>query len=98
MMSIAVAGLVANIVSFWLLHGGSGEKNINLRAAALHVLGDLLGSVSAIIAALVILYTGWLPIDPLLSILVSCLVLRSGWRLLRESLHELLEGTPVVVN
>ncbi|MEN3258874.1 CDF family zinc transporter ZitB [Sodalis endosymbiont of Spalangia cameroni] len=94
MMSIAVAGLVANLVSFWLLHGGSGEKNINLRAAALHVLGDLLGSVGAIIAALVILYTGWLAIDPLLSILVSCLVLRSGWRLLRESLHELLEGTP----
>ncbi|MGL9773328.1 MAG: CDF family zinc transporter ZitB [Sodalis sp. (in: enterobacteria)] len=94
MMSIAVAGLVANIVSFCLLHGGAGEKNINLRAAALHVLGDLLGSVGAIIAALVILYTGWLPVDPLLSILVSCLVLRSGWRLLRESLHELLEGTP----
>ncbi|WP_406703117.1 CDF family zinc transporter ZitB [Sodalis sp.] len=98
MMSIAVAGLVANIVSFWLLHGNSGEKNINLRAAALHIWGDLLGSVGAIIAALVILYTGWLPIDPLLSILVSCLVLRSGWRLLCESLHELLEGTPQQFN
>ncbi|KYP97606.1 zinc transporter ZitB [Sodalis-like endosymbiont of Proechinophthirus fluctus] len=95
MMSIAATGLVANILSFWLLHrGGSGEKNINLRAAALHVLGDLLGSVGATIAALVILYTGWLPIDPLLSILVSCLVLHSGWQLLRESLQELLEGTP----
>lgn len=94
MMWIACAGLAANLVSFWMLHSGSDEKNINLRAAALHVLGDLLGSVGAIIAALVIIYTGWMPIDPLLSILVSCLVLRSGWRLLRESLHELLEGTP----
>ncbi|TKI07383.1 CDF family zinc transporter ZitB [Martelella alba] len=94
MMAIAVSGLVANLLSFWFLHGGNGEKNINLRAAALHVLGDLLGSVGAIIAALVILLTGWLVIDPILSILVSCLVLRSGWRLLQESLHELLEGTP----
>ncbi|WP_413734659.1 CDF family zinc transporter ZitB [Sodalis sp. RH21] len=94
MMVIAVAGLVANLLSFWLLHGGEGEKNINLRAAALHVLGDLLGSVGAIAAAVVIMMTGWMPIDPILSILVSCLVLRSGWRLLRESLHELLEGTP----
>ncbi|WP_413722322.1 CDF family zinc transporter ZitB [Sodalis sp. RH23] len=94
MMIIAVAGLLANLLSFVLLHGGEGEKNINLRAAALHVLGDLLGSVGAIIAAVVILMTGWMPIDPILSILVSCLVLRSGWRLMRESLHELLEGTP----
>lgn len=98
MMFISVGGLVVNILSFWLLYGGSGKKNINLRSAALHVLGDLLGSVGAIIAALVILYTGWLAIDPLLSILVSCLVLRSGWRLLCESLHELLEGTPQQFN
>lgn len=98
MMIIAVSGLVANLLSFWFLHGGEGEKNINLRAAALHVLGDLLGSVGAIIAAVVILLTGWLAIDPILSILVSCLVLRSGWRLLQESLHELLEGTPSQIN
>lgn len=94
MVYIAFAGLSANICSFCLLHGGKGEKNSNLRVAALHVLGDLLGSVGAIIAALVILYMGWPLIDPLLSILISCLVLRSGWRLLRESMHELLEGTP----
>lgn len=94
MMVIAVAGLVANVLSFWLLHGGEGERNINIRAATLHVLGDLLGSVGAIAAAIIIVLTGWMPIDPILSILVSCLVLRSGWRLLRESLHELLEGTP----
>jgi cobalt-zinc-cadmium efflux system protein len=93
MMVIAVAGLLANILAFWILHRGS-EKNLNVRAAALHVLGDLLGSVGAIVAALVILYTGWTPVDPILSVLVSCLVLRSAWRLLKESVNELLEGAP----
>ena len=94
MMVIAIAGLIANILAFWILHRGSGEKNLNVRAAALHVLGDLLGSVGAIVAALIILGTGWTPIDPILSVLVSCLVLRSAWRLLKESVNELLEGAP----
>lgn len=98
MLVIAVAGLLANLFAFWLLHRGSEEKNINVRAAALHVLGDLLGSVGAIAAAIVILTTGWTPIDPILSVLVSCLVLRSAWRLLKESFHELLEGTPQEVD
>lgn len=88
MMAIAVAGLLANILSFWLLHHGSEEKNLNVRAAALHVLGDLLGSVGAIIAALIIIWTGWTPADPILSILVSLLVLRSAWRLLKDSVNE----------
>ncbi len=66
-----------------------------MRAAALHVLGDLLGSVGAIIAALIIIWTGWTPADPILSILVSLLVLRSAWRLLKDSVNELLEGAPV---
>lgn len=94
MMVIAVAGLVANILSFWLLHRGSEEKNLNVRAAVLHVLGDLLGSVGAIVAALVIMFTNWTPIDPILSVLVSALVLRSAWRLMKESVNELLEGAP----
>ncbi|EOC1337830.1 CDF family zinc transporter ZitB [Cronobacter dublinensis] len=98
MLGIAVAGLVANLLSFWILHRGSDEKNMNVRAAALHVLGDLLGSVGAIVAALIILWTGWTPIDPILSILVSCLVLRSAWRLLKESMNELLEGAPRAVD
>ena len=91
MMVIAVAGLLANVLAFWILHRGSEERNLNVRAAALHVLGDLLGSVGAIVAAVVILTTGWTPVDPILSVLVSCLVLRSAWRLLKESLNELLE-------
>jgi len=94
MLTVAIGGLLANILSFWLLHRGSGEKNLNVRAAALHVLGDLLGSVGAIAAALIIMFTGWTPIDPILSILVSLLVLRSGWALLKESTQELLEGAP----
>lgn len=94
MLTVAVAGLLANLLSFWLLHRGSEEKNLNVRAAALHVLGDLLGSVGAIAAALIIIYTGWTPIDPILSILVSVLVLRSAWALMKESIHELLEGAP----
>lgn len=98
MLIIAFAGLFANIASFWILHRGSEEKNLNVRAAALHVLGDLLGSVGAIVAALVILWTGWTPIDPILSVLVSCLVLRSAWSLLKESVNELLEGAPSAVD
>ncbi|MGK9172334.1 CDF family zinc transporter ZitB [Yokenella regensburgei] len=95
MMAIAVAGLLTNLLAFWLLHRGNEEKNLNVRAAALHVLGDLLGSVGAIIAALIIMYTGWTAADPILSVLVSLLVLRSAWSLLRESVNELLEGAPV---
>ena len=95
MIVIAAAGLIANLLAFWILHRGSEEKNLNVRAAALHVLGDLLGSVGAIVAAVVILTTGWTPVDPILSILVSCLVLRSAWKLLQESVNELLEGAPV---
>ncbi|RTR02930.1 cation diffusion facilitator family transporter [Halomonas nitroreducens] len=93
MLVIAGLGLVVNLVVFLILHLGDRD-NLNVRGAALHVLGDLLGSVAAIVAALVILATGWVPIDPLLSLLVAALILRSAWRLTRESGHILLEGTP----
>lgn len=93
MIAIAVVGLVVNVVAFVLLHGGSRD-NLNMRGAAVHVLGDLLGSVGAIVAAGVILTTGWTPIDPILSLLVALLVLRAAWYVLREAAHVLLEGTP----
>jgi cobalt-zinc-cadmium efflux system protein len=93
MMAVAVLGLVVNLVAFRLLHGGD-QGNLNLRGAALHVLGDLLGSIAAIAAAIVIMTTGWTPIDPLLSLLVAGLILRSAWMLVRQSAHILLEGTP----
>jgi cobalt-zinc-cadmium efflux system protein len=93
MLAIAVVGLLVNIAAFLVLHGAERE-NLNVRGAALHVLGDLLGSVAAIVAALVILWTGWTPIDPLLSVLVALLILRSAWFVVRKSGHILLEGTP----
>ncbi len=93
MLVVAGAGLLVNILVFSILHRGDRD-NVNIRGALLHVLGDLLGSVGAIVGALVILATGWMPIDPILSVLVSLLILRSAWRLVRESVHILLEGVP----
>ena len=89
-------GWAAGKYTFFLVTSSRQRReNLNVRAAALHVLGDLLGSVGAIIAALIIIWTGWTPADPILSILVSLLVLRSAWRLLKDSVNELLEGAPV---
>jgi cobalt-zinc-cadmium efflux system protein len=93
MFVVAVLGLLVNIAAFWILHRGGGE-NLNVRGAALHVLGDMLGSVGAIAAALVILGTGWTPIDPLLSVVVVLLILRGAWTITKESGHILLEGSP----
>jgi len=93
MLVIAALGLVVNLLAFYLLHG-AGHENLNVRAALLHVLGDLLGSVAAITAAVVILGTGWMPIDPILSVFVAVLILRSAWMVVKESTHILLEGTP----
>ena len=92
MLAVACAGLVVNLAALLLLRGG--RENLNVRAAAVHVLGDLLGSAAAIGAALIILLTGWMAIDPLLSIVVAVLILRSAWFVVRESGHILLEGTP----
>ena len=97
MLAVAVAGLAVNIAAFAILHGGDRD-NLNIRGAALHVAGDLLGSVAAIIAALVIIYTGWVTIDPILSIAVAMLILRSAWNLVKRSAHVLLEGAPDWLN
>ncbi|TGS18993.1 cation transporter [Mesorhizobium sp. M2E.F.Ca.ET.209.01.1.1] len=93
MLVVAVAGLLVNIASFFALHGGDRES-LNMRGAILHVLGDLLGSAAAIVAAIIILATGWTPIDPILSVLVSLLILSTAWSLMREAAHVLLEGVP----
>lgn len=92
MLAVGAAGLAVNLLVWRLLSAGHG--NLNVRAAAVHVLGDLLGSVAAITAAFVILATGWTPIDPILSVLVGALILRSAWFVVRESGHILLLGTP----
>jgi cobalt-zinc-cadmium efflux system protein len=93
MVVIAVLGLLVNIAAFTLLRGADRE-NLNVRGAAIHVLGDMLGSVAALVAGGVILATGWTPIDPLLSIFVAVIILQSGWRVVADAGHILLEGAP----
>lgn len=93
---VASVGLVVNILSLRVLHGHH-HHDLNVRGAYLHIMGDILGSLGAIVAALVIHYTGWLPADPLISVLVSVLILRSAWRLVRESSTILLDRVPAGV-
>ena len=93
MIWVALAGLAVNVVVFLILRTGD-EHNLNIRAAVLHVIGDLLGSVAAVIASIVILVTGWMPIDPLLSVVVALIITRSAWRVVADSGHILLEGSP----
>ncbi len=93
MLWVAVAGLAVNIASFAVLHGAERD-NLNVRGALLHVAGDMLGSVAAIAAAGIIMATGWIQADPILSMLVALIILRSAWSLTAESAHILLEGAP----
>jgi cobalt-zinc-cadmium efflux system protein len=97
MLWIAFAGLAANVAVYYILRRGD-ESNINVAAARLHVLGDMLGSIGAAVAAIVIIATGWTPVDPILSVLMSALIVRSAWRLLRESTHILMEHAPESVD
>jgi cobalt-zinc-cadmium efflux system protein len=93
MLIVALVGLVVNVVVLRTLHGHAHD-DVNMAGATLHVLGDLLGSVAAVLAALAVRWLGWLWADPVLSLLVSLLILNSAWRLLRRSVHILLEGVP----
>jgi cobalt-zinc-cadmium efflux system protein len=93
MLGVAIAGMCANVAVYLTLRKGS-EDNLNVAAARLHVLGDLLGSIGAVLAAVVILTTGWTPVDPILSVLVAVLILRSAWRLLSKSTRILMENAP----
>lgn len=90
--AVAVIGLLINLGVAWML--ARGQENINLRGAFLHVLGDVLGSVAAIAAGVVIWLTGWTPIDPLLSLLIGGLVMAASLRLLRDAVHGLMDGVP----
>jgi len=93
MLSVAVAGLMVNIIAARVLVRGSND-NLNARGAYLHVLGDLLASVGTVAAAIAIRYTGWLVADPIASILTTVLIMRGAWLLVRESVDILLESTP----
>ncbi len=93
MLAVAAAGLLVNIVAFKLL-SGADSANLNVRGALLHVAGDMLGSIAAIVAAGVIMLTGWTAADPLLSMLVAVIILRSAWGVTRDAAHILLQGVP----
>ncbi len=93
---VAFFGLVVNVGVAWLLM--RGEQTMNTRGALLHVIGDLLGSIAALVAGAVIMFTGWTPIDPILSVLICLLILVSSLRLLREILLALTEGVPLHIS
>lgn len=95
MLIISTIGLFVNILVAWIMMRGSDTKdNLNMRGAFLHVLSDMLGSVGAIIAALLIMFLGWSWADPLASVIVALLVLRSGYYVTKDAVHILMEGTP----
>lgn len=93
---VAALGMLINLSAAWLLH--QGEQDLNIKGALLHVIGDLLGSVAALVAGLVIWWTGWTPIDPVLSIFISLLILVSSFKLLADVVHVLMEGVPRHLN
>jgi len=93
MLAVATAGLLVNLFILWWLRREHAD-HINMRGAILHVMSDLLGSAGAMIAAGVILATGWMPADPILSLVIALLILRSAFMLVRSATHILLEGTP----
>ena len=99
MMIIAGIGLLANLLSAWsLISKGDVKNNVNLRSAYLHVLGDALGSVGAIVAGLLMLLFEWYIADPIISVVVAILILKSAWGVLTHSIHILMEGTPITIN
>lgn len=99
MMLIAAIGLLANLLSAWsLMRKSDVHGNINVRSAYLHILGDALGSVGALLAGLLMLVFGWYIADPIISVLVAVLILRSAWRVISHAIHILMEGTPLAIN
>lgn len=99
MLIIGTIGLIVNIIVAVIMFKGSDtEENLNMRGAFLHVMSDMLGSVGAIIAALLIMFFDWGLADPIASVVVAILVLRSGYKVSRDSLHILMEGKPKDIN
>lgn len=92
-IGVATLGLLINLAVLFVL--SRGEQNLNTRGALLHVVGDMLGSIAAIVSGIVIYFTAWMPIDPILSMMICALILASSLNLLRESLHVILEGVPI---
>jgi cobalt-zinc-cadmium efflux system protein len=98
MMGIAFVGLLANIGAAFVLMRGDYKNNLNMRSAFLHVLGDMLGSVGAIVAGFLMWKFGWYIADPIISIIVGILIITSAWRVTKESVNVLMEGTPTNID
>jgi len=99
MMLIAAVGLLANLISAWsLMRKSDIHGNINVRSAYLHILGDALGSVGALLAGLLMLLFGWYIADPIISVAVALLILRSAWNVVTHAIHILMEGTPLAID
>lgn len=99
MLWIASIGLAANLLSaYFLMKKGDVEHNLNMRSAYLHVVGDALGSIGAIVAGIIMLNFEWYYADPIISVVVALLILRSAWGVLKQSLHILMEGTPMTID
>ena len=97
MTTIATGGLVINLICAWILHGDH-KDDLNMRGAWLHIIGDALGSVGAMLAGALMWLYGWYQADPLVSCLIALLIIWSSWHLIRESTNVLLEGTPAHIN
>ncbi|MEO6726207.1 MAG: cation diffusion facilitator family transporter [Blastocatellia bacterium] len=95
---VSLGGLVVNIVSAWLLSRSHTHDNLNMRGAYLHVMGDLLGSVAAIAAGVLIVWKGWQWADPLFGVVISLLIVFNSWRIVAEAVNVLLEGAPSHIN
>jgi cobalt-zinc-cadmium efflux system protein len=98
MMLISVIGLIVNVVVAFVLSRGQTGENLNVKSAFLHVIGDLLGSIGAIAAAILIIFFDWSIADPIASIIVSLLVLYSGWHILKDAVNILMEGKPANID
>ena len=99
MLLISAIGLIANLASAWILMKQADVKdNVNVRGAFLHIIGDALGSVGAIAAALLMMAFGWDIADPIISIFVALLILKGAWGLVQQTVHILMEGTPAAIN
>ncbi|MBN9543056.1 MAG: cation transporter [Alphaproteobacteria bacterium] len=90
---VGLAGAVVNAIAFWII-SKSSHKDMNIKSALLHVISDLLGSLAAFVAGVVIIYTGWMNIDPILSLFISILLLKTTWRLIKQSSMVLMESSP----
>lgn len=98
MMQIAAIGLLANLVSAWILWRNSDiHGNINIRSAYLHIVGDALGSIGAIIAGLLMLRYSWYVADPIISVIVALIILKGAWKVVAQSVHILMEGAPSAI-